>query len=412
LLCSRGTCVEPRGCGTPGDDCCAPDDACVFGAECRDGLCIDADDPAMNPDCGDVDQRCCRNSTCEGGAICEPLLTESCVSIGDIIDFVGDLVEDCGELGEICCPFETSTFSFFTCEGDLQCDFFFCSDSCTPLSGDCDSSDDCCQGTDTLCKRTPTDRRCCHPEGGTCENSTDCCGRMTCGDDDTCECVGPGGDCNESSECCDVEDTDGTMVEQRCNQGQCEPVVECTKKVQEQCSTDGGDSQCCGSVCGRRPGDGTPHCCVPKGTSCQGNPDCCGHMECEESGAGGTCVCQAEEELCFRDEECCDGLGCVAGECVPVNDCKRVTARCEANSECCGVLRCENRTASTKTCCGRVSDPCRDSDECCGAMTCDQETGRCRARELGETCVASAAECSGIAICCDGFCRTADHPDC
>jgi hypothetical protein len=366
---------------------------------------VDGSDPESDPTCGDEGQGCCRNDSCDTGAICEPLVTDSCVAIADIIDFVGEQLEDCGQLGELCCPFNGEDFSFFTCEGDLQCDFLFCSDACTPLSQECDSTSECCQGTDTLCERAPTTKRCCHPAGGQCDNSTDCCGRMTCGEDETCACQDMGQPCNDDPECCPIEDADGTTREQVCREGTCEPETPCAK-IQSECSERGNDSECCRSVCGRVLWDEDPHCCVGEGSACQSNNDCCGHMDCGDEGSDqeGTCVCQAETELCFRDEECCDGLGCVLGQCAPVDGCGRVTDSCDTTADCCGILRCQDRNETSKACCGRQTDVCENDEDCCGAMTCNQTTARCEAREAGESCVGDANECAGMLVCCEEAC--------
>jgi hypothetical protein len=174
-----------------------------------------------------------------------------------------------------------------------------------------------------------------------------------------------------------------------------------------------GEESCCGETFPALV------CFCSDGTWSCGSTDACLRPGCPDGGApdagepdAGACL--REGQPCRSEEACCTtlGLGCVLGECTVVDGCKRAQTGCESNSECCGLLRCEESASGGRTCCGRVSDVCHEDADCCGDMTCDEETSRCLAREQGESCVSSAAECAGSFVCCSGFCRDLSHPDC
>ena len=388
LLCLSGTCETPDGCGTDGTPCCRPDDACVRGSTCTGGSCVA--DPApgsTGSGCGADGDPCCEGEVCAFGSICEPFLTHTCIgieTIGDFLDF------DCGEEGELCCIWDTSDgISLFTCEGDLECDFLFCSGSCSSPSEICTGSDSCCDTA--LCKPAPFTPRCCVGPGERCAGSLECCGWMLCGDDDTCQCQATGSACIEDSECCD-----GGI----CRLGTCAPSNMC-EGPREPCMD---DSQCCrggGLRCEviiASEMEEQKKCCAGSEAGCRDSQDCCGWMLCED----GECACQGADAFCEGDEECCDGHICVLGTCaVDTGMCGRVGEACDIAepTSCCGISRCQNIGSATgpTQCCGRPDDTCEINSECCGMMECGTD-GQCEARTAGQSCL-FGENCDGSLIC-------------
>jgi len=218
----------------------------------------------------------------------------------------------------------------------------------------------CTAGFD--CVKQGKKRRCVCSTGVTCGEA--CCPTGQVCRNDACvvpeACIAPGQPCKGVGvRCCDgrtCASGQGGEADVACHvpkTGPCAATDDCvygTTCVNGRCSANGpapaplggvceaGTAQACatpGAVCTPYDGAGAPagpHCSLPLGAVCTGDPECtcyhCGVPNVAGSGSrvGALACCRPEGGVCQSDSDCCAGLACPNGTCA--------TASCDVDPAC------------------------------------------------------------------------------
>lgn len=193
--CNDGECIlgmcEPTGaCNAVQEECAAPTDCCT-GLACET-IAFTDDTPDEVYCCIQAEGACtealdcCGAMLCEGGVCACQTVAEKCVTddecCGETICVAGECAENtgsCGRIMEACDSGDSEA-----CCGIAQC---------KPAGSQ--------TGPDQCCARV-TDR---------CSDSFECCGAMTCGGNNTCECVPDGMPC-ATGDCCGTSVCNDTMA--------------------------------------------------------------------------------------------------------------------------------------------------------------------------------------------------------
>ena len=336
--CNAGGCCMQTGGGGGGRRCIASGSNCSgSNGVCQAGACV-SDAGA----CGGEGDRCCSNNTCTAsGVVCAA--TDG-----------GSLCLSCGGAGEPCC----GTGGNRTCGTGLAC-------SGTGLNARCEP----CGGTGQVCC-----------SGNACSVAGNACGPTAGGGEDTCQVCGKkDGPCCANNTCTDT-----------------------------------------GTICASA-GFGQDNTCQACGGA---GEDCCANRAC----TGGGC-CGSNNECIGADEACPSNLGggvCIAGACT------RDAGACGGKDDpCCGLnnictsagLVCAT-TDGGESCqeCGDVDQPCCRNSGTFGTRTCNTANLLCEASgglDPIYTCRACGQRnqvCCGSGplagrICADGLtCRANDAP--
>jgi len=388
-----GTCACPN--AVCNGICCGAGAACSFdlccmpeceGLECGpDGCGGSCGECAQGEPCGKDGQCGCEFITCGPG----------CCSDGEVC--VGDskcCLPDCD--GKVCgddgCGGSCGTCGdaeLCSAEGQCECEFVKCDDSCCAEGLVCVGEEVCCapdctgkvcgdDGCGGSCGECPKNHVC--GEDFQCKCASDACGEACCGDEEVCTPVG----------CC-VPQCEGKVCgDDACGQtcGEC--------GLNETC---GDDFSChcefleCGPAC-----CGADEICLMGGGCCK--PDCAG-KECGSDGCGGSCGTCAALEQCDAQGACkcqfkeCGGSCCKTGEVCAADKCCMPSC---AGKECgddgcggsCGV--CEAGCACGDGLCIGSCGPCVPSctGKQCGYDGCGGTCGECVA---GKSCDTKTWQC-------------------